>query len=241
MNLPVDARAIVLSPHLDDAVFSCFHVLSQEPKPLVVNFFCGLPPDGDPTVADRMAGAPSSAELVRWRLEEDQRALSHVGCEAVYMEFVEDQYRTDPVEIGDLERALAPYLADTTVLFAPAAVGAHPDHRLIRQAALLLSRELEVHLYADIPYAVRYGWPQWVTGIDTGPHLAIEPYWEDFLSEIREHDLTPTRHDLGDALSDEKLAAMLMYATQFPQLNSGVIDRLRNPAIRRYEVSWKVS
>jgi hypothetical protein len=34
---------------------------------------------------------------------------------------------------------------------------------------------------------------------------------------------------------------MQLYATQFQQLNSGIVNRLRNPDIRRYEVSWAVA
>jgi hypothetical protein len=106
----------------------------------------------------------------------------------------------------------------------------------------LASEGHAVELYGDMPYVVRYGWPSSVTGIDPGPHLFVEAYWDEYLAEVTagRHRLTMRTHDLGDSGADSKLDAMTKYATQFSQLNSGIIDRLRNPLIRRYEVSWKV-
>ena len=37
---------VVLSPHLDDAVLSCWHVLGREGDVRVVNVFTGSPEDG---------------------------------------------------------------------------------------------------------------------------------------------------------------------------------------------------
>ncbi len=195
-------------------------------------------------MADRLAGVGSSAELLRLRLSEDRAALGSAGCEWTNLDFVEDQYRTEPPALDDLETAFRTEIPRCGLLFAPAAIGGHPDHKLIRDLALRLALEgWRVELYADIPYTVRYGWPAWVTGIEVGPHLNVEAYWADFLNEITERDyrITVRRHDLGEKSSDEKLQAMLMYATQFQQLNSGIVNRLRNPAIRRYELSWEVS
>ena len=36
---------------------------------------------------------------------------------------------------------------------------------------------IPVELYADLPYAVVYGWPHWVTGDPPDPHLDVDAYW----------------------------------------------------------------
>jgi hypothetical protein len=81
-----------------------------------------------------------------------------------------------------------------------------------------------------------------MTGVDPGPHLVVEAWWDEFLREITVagHQLKRQVHDLGEADADAKLDAMMRYATQFQQLNGGIVNQLTNPLIRRYELSWKV-
>ncbi len=38
--------AAILSPHLDDAVLSCWHLLEQPGELIVINVFAGVPEDG---------------------------------------------------------------------------------------------------------------------------------------------------------------------------------------------------
>jgi LmbE family N-acetylglucosaminyl deacetylase len=159
------------------------------------------------------------------------------------LDFIEDQYRTEPISVDRLRESFLAQVPSAAWVSAPAAIGAHPDHQLIRDLALRLAADgWSVELYADLPYAVRYGWPEWITGVHPGPHLVVEAWWDEFLREItaRGHQLTRQVHDLGEAGSDAKLNAMTGYATQYQQLNSGIVNRLTNPLIRRYELSWKV-
>ena len=238
------APIVILSPHFDDAVVSAWHALTSDREVLVVNFFTAVPPEGLPlTMADRLAGVSSSAELVRMRHQEDREALSLVGRDSITLDFTEDQYRTEPVTAGQLRDALLAQVTSAASVLAPAAIGAHPDHELVRDVGLLLADNgWTVELYADMPYAVRYGWPEWMTGVDPGPHLHVEAWWQDFLDEItgRGHKLTQQVCDLGEAGSEAKLEAMKCHATQFQQLNNGIVNRLSNPLIRRYELSWQV-
>src|SRR3954468_1605952 len=47
----------ILSPHLDDAVLSCWHVLTGPGEVAVVNVFAGVPPAGAPVGWwDRLSG-----------------------------------------------------------------------------------------------------------------------------------------------------------------------------------------
>jgi len=244
MTAEDSAPVTVLSPHLDDAVFSSWHALEGDHRSVVVTFFSGVPPPGPPTLADRLAGVPDSAGLVRLRREEDRAALAKVGCEVVYLDLLDVQYRESGPDGDQLFGSALEVIPSGSAIAGPAALGGHRDHKAIRDVALRLAQEgWKVELYADIPYAIEYGWPEWVTGIDPGPHLVVEAYWDDFLDEVRTrgHRLEIQKHDLTEEGSDRKLEVMRMYRTQFQQLNAGIVDRLVNPAIRRYEVSWKVS
>src|ERR1700679_1179294 len=84
---------VILSPHFDDAVLSCWHVLASAREVLVVNVFAGEPAAGTLGWWDRLAGAPASAEVVRARVEEDRRVLALTGCTAVNLPFLDGQYR----------------------------------------------------------------------------------------------------------------------------------------------------
>lgn len=85
---------VILSPHLDDAVLSCWHVLTQPGEVAVINVFAGVPANADGRAWwDRYTGATDSAQRVRDRVEEDRRALALAGRGAVNLELLDDQYR----------------------------------------------------------------------------------------------------------------------------------------------------
>lgn len=153
----------ILSPHLDDAVLSAWSVLRRSGSVTVVNVCAGVPPPGPPPRWDRLTGARDAAERMRERLAEDRAALARAGREAVYLDFLDEQYRTEPLDPAALAVALSEAAAGATELWAPAGIGSHPDHVQVREAALELAggdRGLEVRLYADIPYVFRSGWPE---------------------------------------------------------------------------------
>ena len=85
--------AVILSPHFDDAVLSCWHVLASAGEVLVVNVFAGEPPAGTLGWWDELAGATDSAAAVRARIDEDRRALALAGRTAVNLPFLDSQYR----------------------------------------------------------------------------------------------------------------------------------------------------
>lgn len=123
----------------------------------------------------------------------------------------------------------------------PGAIGGHPDHLLVRQVALVLrERASPVSLYADLPYASRYGWPSWVSGERGSPYLDVDAYWERWLSTITErHLLAPVVHFLEPGEQLRKLGAMRMYRTQFPAIEEGPSRRLSHPRRIGFEVTWR--
>ena len=239
------APALVLSPHLDDAVIDCWSVLTGEGNVQIVNV-CTLPPrPGGVTNWDRICGAADSAALFAMRIDEDREALALAGRVAVNLPFLEAQYREGrrPPSLREIDAALAEAVPTASAVYAPAALGTvHPDHALLRSYALELSRSgLPARLYADLPYCVAYGWPGWVTGEETDPHLDIEAYWrasQPGRDLCQRHSAKVAR--LTEDEAKAKLAAMRTYRTQFPALDGGAIGRLSNPAVHAFEVSWPV-
>jgi LmbE family N-acetylglucosaminyl deacetylase len=230
----------VLSPHLDDAVLSAWSVLRGRAEVHVLNVCTGLPAAGLLSPWDRLTGATNSHQRMLERLQEDRVALGRAGVAATALDFPEAQYRHGPLEAEALRDALGRAVGDAAQMWAPAAIGGHEDHVQIRDAALDLARHggPELRLYADLPYAVRFGWPGWVSAQDDDPHLVVEVWWRRFLPTGV--DLSPTKHTLSTDDGRRKLHALAAYRTQLPGLNGGQLGLLERPGIIRYEVSWSV-
>ncbi|HXB15532.1 MAG TPA: hypothetical protein VNV44_07280 [Solirubrobacteraceae bacterium] len=239
---------LVLSPHLDDAVLDCWSVLCDEAPAAVANVFAGVPSDGAPApLWDRITGAADPAARVRERLAEDQAALARAGRTPLSLPLLDAQYRGSgrPLEPADIDRELADRLDGPVArVFAPAAIGGHPDHLLVRRyARALLRRGFAVTLYADLPYCLLHGWPGWVDGRETGPFRDVDAFWRSFLADVPE--LPPLRSArvarLDDQRAAEKLAAMRSYRTQLPALSYGARGLIEDPEIHRYEVFWELA
>ena len=231
-----DAPALLLSPHLDDAVIDCWSVLTGDGALNVVNVFAGLPPAGQVTRWDRIVGATDSAALMRARIEEDRAALARIGRTPMNLEFLEHGQREDgrPPPLRAIDDAITASAPAASRLYAPAALGTqHPDHvRVQHYARACAAAGIPVALYADLPYAVVYGWPHWVTGDAPDPHLDIDAYWGERPAG------EPRVVMLDEAQANAKLEAMRAYATQFPSLDRGPIGLLSNPKVHRFEVFW---
>ena len=93
MRHRADAPAVVLSPHLDDAVLSAWSVLRRPGEVTVVNLCTAIPPPGTLGAYDRVKGATDSAEFMRERLAEDAAALALAGREPLGLGLLEGQYR----------------------------------------------------------------------------------------------------------------------------------------------------
>jgi LmbE family N-acetylglucosaminyl deacetylase len=240
-----EAPIVVLSPHLDDAVLSAWSVVTDRREVEIVNVFAGLPASRPATRYDRLAGAADSRSLMRERLSEDRDALALADRVPIALPFLDRQYRESDPATGELARALSRCVPAASALHAPGAIGGHPDHVITRDLALDLGRRvgLPVTLYAELPYAVRFGWPHWVTGAEADPRLDPDVDWEASLSAaaVERAALEACVRRLSDEEAATKLRAMKRYRTQFPLLNGGPIGLLEHPHVLPFEVGWRVN
>lgn len=170
---------LYLSPHLDDAVFSCGGRIwrqAQSGDPVkVVTVFGGAPDPGAPLspYARQLHARWGRPEAVQQRRAEDVEALALLGAEPIHWPYLDCIYRRTPEgdfpyaseealwgdahasdadlveELAHRIRALP--LASGGRLYAPLGVGDHVDHRIVRRAAEGSGQPLTY--YEDFPYA----------------------------------------------------------------------------------------
>lgn len=159
-----DGALVVISPHLDDAVFGCSAVLDANPGTTVITVFAGVA-EAYPgaTDWDRTCGFDSSVDAMRYRREEDHRALACVGARPWQMDFLDAEYGV-PVGTAELAGKLSATLDALHASRVVAPVGLfHSDHVLTREAIALAMRgrpgcrwwAYEDALYREIPGEVR--------------------------------------------------------------------------------------
>ncbi len=173
---------IYLSPHLDDAVFSCGGRIQVETgrglRVLVATVATADAPDRPSRLArlfHRRSGL--GADATARRREEDRRATARLGAEALHLGLADAVYRRRPgsqkplypnlaailgrPRAGDpLARLLAERLSelpDCGQLLVPLAIGGHVDHRITRAVAEALRPRRPCCYWEDFPYAVL--WP----------------------------------------------------------------------------------
>lgn len=237
------APAVVLSPHLDDAVLSCFSLLQATPAALVVNVFAGVPPAGSVARWDRVCCAQDSAARARERLKEDTAALGPLGVTPVQLGFLDIEVRdfAPPPALAQIDAAVCEAVGRASAVYVPAGIGGHADHVTVRSYGRALARAgVPTLLYAEMPYSVVHGWPAWVSGAAEDPFLDPDPFLESYLAATPEaaplREARVARLDGGDAAA--KLAAMRAYRSQYPALDGGANGVLTNPANHAFEVFW---
>ena len=234
---------VILSPHFDDAVLSCWHMLASAGEVLVVNVFAGEPPAGMLGWWDKLAGATDSAAVVRKRTEEDRRALALAGCSAVNLPFLDGQYRRLDQSPAEIVEALRGVVVAGARIYAPASLGDHHrDHTAVLMAALALHAEgAEVGLYADLPHATAFGWPRWV--LEDTSSTGVDPAGERWASQLEAAGIPAERivaaaHRLPTYDHAGKLEAVLTYGSQIAPLERLFERSLEDPQLLGLEVAW---
>jgi LmbE family N-acetylglucosaminyl deacetylase len=132
-------RAVFVSPHLDDAVFSCGERIASEGDAVAVTLFAGRPPRGSPLTgwgAD--CAFVAGDDVIGTRRAEGREALGVLGAQPLWLDFRDDQYGG-----ADAADDAAHALADTIAREHPGSIYFplglfHRDHRRASEAALAL-------------------------------------------------------------------------------------------------------
>jgi LmbE family N-acetylglucosaminyl deacetylase len=191
------ALRVYLSPHLDDAVFSCGGLMARQisvgDDVQVVTAFAGDPPVGELTpfayeLHHRWGGEGSPMGL---RRAEDLVACGRLGAAVMQLSFVDAIYRraaggrpfhpdaeslfiapTDEEStlVETLVEALARSIAREAEVYLPLAIGSHVDHILTRRAGERSGRA--AWYYREIPYALQES-PRIIEPPPSGVHEAL--------------------------------------------------------------------
>lgn len=216
-------RLVVLSPHLDDGVFSLGAAIARGARrgaEITVLTVCAGDPDSDAPAGewDSQAGFTTVGEAAGVRREEDRRACDLVGARAVWLPFSDDQYSRRRDDDDAVWSALLDAVADADAVLVPGFPLIHADHQWL--ADLVAHRGLgdaRVGLYLEQPYATR-----WAGEAEVEPEAG---------------DLSPGHADWAPpaaAFQDRirKIRACRAYSSQLPLLGPHILGR-----ITRYEAA----
>ncbi len=229
--------ALVLSPHLDDAAFSCGGTLAALADAgwrvqLVTIFTASVPnPQGFALACQLDKGLGSEIDYMALRRAEDAEAARALGIVApLWLPFAEAPHRgyeSAKALFGDvrsddaIERDVANAIRDLIdevkpdLIFAPQAVGGHADHVQTMRALRRAAPAVPVLYWRDYPYTVREADPP----EPFGPDMArLRSFAADLTPEQRERKRMACRayaSQLGFQFGGaERLDAMLARAEE---------------------------
>lgn len=218
---------VIVSPHLDDAVFSCGQSMACHANCTVVTVFAGVPEAGLPAPEwDEQCGFHSGREAVLARRQEDRNALAVLNARPpVWLDFLDSQYRR-PVSLEELSDALSGALLalNPDLVLVPLGLF-HSDHLLTHDAALhaihrknSLSQAWTLGFYEDVPYRGR------VERVQRRIHA------------LRDQGFALRHATLSRAhLRHTKMRAARCYVSQLQALGPSLETQLGMP-----EVTWRV-
>ena len=168
-------RALFVSPHLDDAAFSCGAIAAAlvergwQTTLLTVFTQSVLQPRGFALACQLDKGLGAEVDYMALRRAEDTRAAAVLGFErVVWLDLLEaphrgyasapalfDRFAADDDVASELTQRLAGHVAPYDAIFAPQGLGAHVDHRRVRDAILAIADPSRALWYRDTPYAIR--------------------------------------------------------------------------------------
>lgn len=152
------SHPLVVSPHFDDAVFSCGAFIAAQPGSVVHTVFSGCPAVDVTTDRDQHCGFSNAAEAMHERACEDDFALKILGAVAERSDFLDAQYV--PYGTAPTVESIASKLGEAVRLHAVRAllvpIGLfHSDHELVHRACIDVwnaNPGLECFAYEDALY-----------------------------------------------------------------------------------------
>ena len=215
---------LVLSPHLDDAAFSCAGYLLHhraETKVVVTCFTQSVPdPQGFALACQLDKGLPASVDYMLLRREEDKSATALLGAQPIHLPLPEAPHRgyhsaaelfesihdrdSVAVDLGAQLQQLLQTHRPHTVLY-PYGAGNHVDHQQVIQVVDDLRQEMSARFiqFYDQPYTHRHP--------GRYPELDEAAVWDDTTALPLNR---PFRYTLSPEHLRQKLAACAAYASQ---------------------------
>lgn len=222
-------QQIILSPHLDDAIFSCWHIISQ-PNSEVFTIFSGIPPSGTSTIWDRICGEADSQLMMKNRIRENQIAFKPTNTKLTNLGYLDNQYRKNVVSINDISDKIDQLAGEDAEFYAPLALGQywrHPDHKIVRLVGQELSkRGRKVSYYTDIPYM----------RLPTSNKLQYKNNLQDKARRLMSKPVRLMINVLSDQQEQAKLSAMACYKSQLKMTNLVSLGALKRRANIKQEV-----
>ena len=213
-RLPV---ALALSPHLDDAAFSCGGTLARLAacgwRVVMATVFTASVPDpqGFALACQLDKGLPPETDYMALRRAEDEAAARALGiAPPLHLPFREAPHRgygsapelfagtrADDAVVADLAPALKKMIGECApdLVLAPQAIGGHADHVQMVRAFREAGSAAPVLWWRDFPYTVRHPDPK-------------QPL-ADLFTDLPETEIALTPEDAA-----RKLMACAAYATQ---------------------------
>lgn len=225
------SQYVILAPHLDDAVINCWHTLCEEDA-VVMTICAGIPPAGTYRFWDIICGIADGSKMMRARRSENEDAvvLSGSARPQVYLDYLDAQYRKNPLNIEELAARIATQTPTGSILLAPLAASTlrkHSDHVAVRRAALaLLQNGYDVRFYPDAPYMHLPRLPR---------HAALKKL-EERAEQALGRSVRVHINELKPAQQASKSAALRAYKTQYNRTNLFSFGGLSRLTKRGYEV-----
>lgn len=164
--------AIILSPHLDDAVLAMGGFLAKgQYETEVDTFFAGKPSKDLHTKWDHISGFKDSDQEIEARVRENEKALGECGAIIRNFNYLDFQYRgkipDQSVHVGikesienDIRDLVSRYPARQILMYGPATFGpkiTHTDHEVLHNAFMTAVGEnnrenIRFFIYEDLPY-----------------------------------------------------------------------------------------
>lgn len=229
--------ALIISPHLDDAALSCALRLRRGEVGLVATIFAGLPAVDAPRSSwDVITRAESARARVAQRRLEDAAAWGSIGLPHLHCDHVEGHSKH--LDLQTLGRNIAVIAGGFDHVLLPAGIGRHPDHQLVRDAAILaLPSATRLTLYGELPYCAFYGWPS------PQEYLDVEAYWRGDVADIvsSRHANEPELTALGEDDRSWKQNLLAHYRTQIPAVSGGTLALFETSTMLDYEVEFPLN
>ena len=154
---PLASRVLVVSPHLDDAIFSLGAAMASHIRNggsvTVLTVLAGDPNTSEPAATwDRLSGFTTARESVLARRCEDKEACSVIGVAPIHLDGQDGQY--SPARDDDsLGAAIRLAAARHDEVLVPGHPLHHPDHEYVNRLTLAaLVPGTRIRLYAEEPY-----------------------------------------------------------------------------------------